>query len=1111
MNYRKITKKVLLRIAAALFIITIGFGAYIFQARAANTLQPPINVLGLQNGLISWYTFDGKDMQSNNIADRSGSGNNGTPQGFSSIFKSARIGKLGQALYFNGDSSQYVSIAAPSTGTGSFTVSAWVKPNDLSNKSFNQGAGIISNMNTESVGDFYLAINSTHGPYFYNNRTGGNDATGLNYIDSALVPKGVWTLVTAVWNGSSNKIYINGVDQGALTTGTIGTGWGAVHTLGQISGLNGYTYGGMMDDVRVYNRALSAAEINQLYEVSSPSRQNVSIAGPANFLNGLAGWWTFDGRDTVSGLVVDRSGNTGNGVIVNMSTSTAYAPGKIGQAFSFRDNQYIDAQNGSSLNLSTSGTVAFWARTTSAANDPVVCKQDFVQRRNGYCADLFAGKYKLTIADGSNSLDITSDQTWNDGSWHEVVSTWDSSSLKLYVDGVSAATAVSNAAQTGFVAYQGTITKPATTGTQQITGVGFKPKAIIFLSNASTADGTIATAELALGVVASTSDTTAGTQGSGVTMDNASFWHRFRSETSAIMLSDTSANLAGEAQVVSMDTDGFTLNWSTANASQYLVSYIAIGGTDITDAKVISFTSPTAVGDQANTNIGFQGDFMMLFSTSQVAAAPTSATNHAMSWGYATRAATTTQFGVGQAELGGAPGHIQMGRIHESVNTSAATLEEGSLKSFDANGFTMEWAKVSGTARYLTALVIKGGNYSTGVFNQNTSTGNQSVTGLGYKPVGLIMNSQNEVTGTAVTSGLRGGMGMTTGTSNRATVWSGSTAASSYSGNYDRTALMKVLTNAGNGSVTVNTVMDFFSFDSSGFTVNNTTVDATSREMAYAAFGPSSAPSGGAISPVSNVWNLNFGRNSDSGTKSYYSGLLDDVRIYNRALTATEVTNLYKLGSATRQNTSLVGADNLKSGLLGWYTFDGKDMPSGSVLDRSGNGYNGAATLMSTSTMYVPGRMGQALQFSDLATAGVKIGIPTQTAYTYSAWVNHNDAGTYSPFVANQSTVTFGVIGSGANAGKLDYFYSAADHLSSGTISPNTWQHVAVTVSASGGVTFYINGVASGTATGGPSSGVINYIGYDLGSGLKGKLDDVRIYNRVLSAAEVLQLYNLGR
>ena len=82
---------------------------------------------------------------------------------------------------------------------------------------------------------------------------------------------------------------------------------------------------GKIDDVRVYNRALSATEIKQLYNLGAA---NVGHSN-AMISNGLVGYWTFDGKDTnwTTGQTRDLSGNGNNGSLAFMSTSSSPAIG----------------------------------------------------------------------------------------------------------------------------------------------------------------------------------------------------------------------------------------------------------------------------------------------------------------------------------------------------------------------------------------------------------------------------------------------------------------------------------------------------------------------------------------------------------------------------------------------------------------------------------------------------------------------------------------------------------------------------------------------------------------------------------------------------------------
>src|SRR3989344_3805799 len=82
-------------------------------------------------------------------------------------------------------------------------------------------------------------------------------------------------------------------------------------------------------------------------------------------------------------------------------------------------------------------------------------------------------------------------------------------------------------------------------------------------------------------------------------------------------------------------------------------------------------------------------------------------------------------------------------------------------------------------------------------------------------------------------------------------------------------------------------------------------------------------------------------------------------------------------------------------GLIGWWTFDGKDMPSGKVNDVSGNGNHGSAINIATSTFYTVGKIGQGLKFdgvNDYVNLGNDSSIAVQFPLTLSAWVKFNSA-----------------------------------------------------------------------------------------------------------------------
>ena len=88
--------------------------------------------------------------------------------------------------------------------------------------------------------------------------------------------------------------------------------------------------------------------------------------------------------------------------------------------------------------------------------------------------------------------------------------------------------------------------------------------------------------------------------------------------------------------------------------------------------------------------------------------------------------------------------------------------------------------------------------------------------------------------------------------------------------------------------------------------------------------------------------------------------------IYNRALSASEIEQLYTLGAGTHVNASsanLQRGSTLNSGLGGLSTFDGSDISGSTVYDLSGNGNDGTNS-GATPTI---GKLGQALSFDGSA------------------------------------------------------------------------------------------------------------------------------------------------
>lgn len=196
--------------------------------------------------------------------------------------------------------------------------------------------------------------------------------------------------------------------------------------------------------------------------------------------------------------------------------------------------------------------------------------------------------------------------------------------------------------------------------------------------------------------------------------------------------------------------------------------------------------------------------------------------------------------------------------------------------------------------------------------------------------------------------------------------------------------------------------------------------------------------------------------------------------------------------------------------------------PSGtSAVDSSGNGYTGtySGTYTQGQPSILPNGYGNSLL---LAGAGYVVTPSTPGLAGISAPVSL-EAWLYLTSIPGGNAVVIGIsyIGpqlaiSSTTAGKLTFGYSGQVNgtESSGAVTANTKTHVVATVSSSGAITYYINGVSAGTGTVAvyTGSGVGNIGRYmHLGNFyLSGSVQEVAVYNYALTPSQVLSHYNAG-
>ena len=189
------------------------------------------------------------------------------------------------AVDFDG-TDDWIDLGAVSVGAADFTVSAWIR---------RDAAGAESIFDNEGgAKELGLDITAADKLHLWCNAEGATGATALNAA--------TWYHVAATRSGTGVTLYVNGSSDGTGTNGNDCSGTGA--RIGAFNDAGGNGFDGLITDVRIYSRALSAVEI---LELASARLKYHDITGAVPL-----GYWPLD--DCVDGAsgdlvtFIDRAG-----------------------------------------------------------------------------------------------------------------------------------------------------------------------------------------------------------------------------------------------------------------------------------------------------------------------------------------------------------------------------------------------------------------------------------------------------------------------------------------------------------------------------------------------------------------------------------------------------------------------------------------------------------------------------------------------------------------------------------------------------------------------------------------------------------------------------------
>jgi len=297
---------------------------------------------GLNDGLVAYYPFDG------NANDAGPFRNHGVNGGATFTAN----GKVGGAIHFNG-MNQYVRVRRSLSLeiTGPISMCAWVRP---------EATGLWMAVVEKEINFTGYNLNVNNGRLY--TRIDGST------LDSVPVPLGQWTHLIGVFTGSQLTQYLNGQEVGRVLASSLhivdkDLSIGAWYSWYSPPGSYTRFFKGDIDEVRIYNRALSTNEIQQLYLLgmakpvittqpqsqTAPVGSSVSFSLTATGVGTLNYQWRFNGA-----LLVGKTNSalTINAVqLRNAGVYVAEVKNAVGSTFSVPATLKVLAQPATGVQL----------------------------------------------------------------------------------------------------------------------------------------------------------------------------------------------------------------------------------------------------------------------------------------------------------------------------------------------------------------------------------------------------------------------------------------------------------------------------------------------------------------------------------------------------------------------------------------------------------------------------------------------------------------------------------------------------------------------------------------------------------------------------------------
>jgi hypothetical protein len=368
-------------------------------------------------GLVGYWNFD------NDLKDSSGNNNDGI-----------NIGKItytdaifGKGAKFDGKS--YIEVADSDSLdlSEAFTMSFWVYKDAKKNES--DGVPFIAKMGDEGK-DYPYGMYEwwpMQATTFYTSEDGGDDVSTDQKLDI-----NQWALVTSTYDGKTLRMYINDqMVKSELVSTTIYPSSQPLY-IGMSNFMNkDWYFKGVMDELRIYNKALSYEEVGDLYTAGLSADGKDKLVKP----NRMVAFYRFEGNGN------DLSGFGNNGKEINAKGGIKYIDGLAGKAAKLNAASYFEIPDSDSLDLDTGLTIGAWVyEENTDKNQPIINKygmsNDYQYNsynvEDWYNSGLYLGVREIQAMEGE---EFSTNEHTAMGKWYYYTVTYDGAKVTTYKNG----------------------------------------------------------------------------------------------------------------------------------------------------------------------------------------------------------------------------------------------------------------------------------------------------------------------------------------------------------------------------------------------------------------------------------------------------------------------------------------------------------------------------------------------------------------------------------------------------------------------------------------------------------------------------------------------------